>query len=52
MDIAFLGESKKKRDPTKKWSEGEIAAELKKLDNKNQEKIASQELLEAKSLCK
>jgi 26S proteasome regulatory subunit N7 len=34
MDIAFLGESKKKRDPTKKWSEGEIAAELKKLDNK------------------
>ena len=34
MDIAFLGESKKKRDPSKKWSEGEIAAELKKLDDK------------------
>jgi hypothetical protein len=34
MDIAFLGESKKKRDPSKKWSEGEITAELKKLDDK------------------
>jgi len=28
MDIAFLGETKKKRDPSKKWSEGEITAEL------------------------
>jgi hypothetical protein len=34
MDIAFLGETRKKRDPSKKWSEGEIAAELKKLDDK------------------
>jgi 26S proteasome regulatory subunit N7 len=34
MDIQFLGETKKKRDPSKKWSEGEIAAELKKLDDK------------------
>ena len=34
MDIAFLGDSKKDRKPTKQWSEGEIEAELKKLDDK------------------
>ena len=34
MDIAFSGEQKKKRGPTKKWSEGEIEAELKKFDEK------------------
>jgi uncharacterized protein YceH (UPF0502 family) len=34
MDIAFLGEQKKKREPTKQWSEGEIEAELKKLEDK------------------
>jgi hypothetical protein len=34
MDFAFSGEAKKKRGPTKKWSEGEIAAELKKFDEK------------------
>ena len=34
MDIAFLGEQQKKRTPTKKWSEGEIEAELKKFDDK------------------
>ena len=34
MDFAFSGESKKKKGPTKQWSEGEIAAELKKFDDK------------------
>lgn len=34
MDIAFLGESKKSRKPTKKWSEGEIEAELKKFEDR------------------
>jgi hypothetical protein len=34
MDIAFLGEQQKKRTPSKKWSEGEIQAELKKLEDK------------------
>jgi hypothetical protein len=34
MDIAFLGETKKSRKPTKKWSEGEIEAELKKFEDK------------------
>lgn len=30
MDLAFTGEEKKKKGPTKKWSEGEIEAELQK----------------------
>ena len=34
MDIAFLGETKTSRKPTKKWSEGEIEAELKKFEDK------------------
>ena len=34
MDIAFSGEQKVKREPTKKWSEGEIEAEIKKFDDK------------------
>jgi 26S proteasome regulatory subunit N7 len=34
MEIAFSGEQKKKREPTKKWSEGEIEAELKKFEDK------------------
>lgn len=34
MDIAFSGETKVKKGPTKKWSEGEIEAELKKLEDK------------------
>ena len=34
MDITFLGENIKKREPSKKWSEGEITAELKKFDYK------------------
>jgi len=34
MDIAFSGESKAKRVATKKWSEGEVEAEMKKFDDK------------------
>ena len=34
MDLAFTGEQKKKRGPTKQWSEGEIAAELQKFEDK------------------
>jgi len=34
MDLAFTGEEKKKKGPTKKWSEGEIEAELKKFADK------------------
>ena len=34
MDIAFSGEAKKKKGPTKEWSEGEIEAELKKFEDK------------------
>lgn len=34
MDLAFTGEQKKKRGPTKQWAEGEIAAELQKFEDK------------------
>ncbi len=34
MDSVFSGEAKKKREPTKKWSEGEIAAELQRFEDK------------------
>ena len=34
MDLAFTGEEKRKTGPTKKWSEGEIEAELKKFADK------------------
>ena len=34
MDNVFSGEAKKKRLPTKKWSEGEIAAELQRFQDK------------------
>ena len=34
MDLAFTGEQKKKRGPTKQWSEGEISAELQKFEGK------------------
>ena len=34
MDIAFLGESKKSRKPTKTWSEGEIEAQMKIFEDK------------------
>jgi 26S proteasome regulatory subunit N7 len=34
MEIAFTGETKVRKGPTKQWSEGEVEAELKKLDDK------------------
>jgi len=34
MDIAFTGETKKKKEPTKKWTEAEIEAELKSFEAK------------------
>jgi len=34
MDLAFTGESKVRKGPSKKWSEGEIEAELKKFEDK------------------
>lgn len=34
MDIAFTGETKVRKGPTKQWSETEIEIELKKLEDK------------------
>jgi len=34
MDIAFSGEQTKKRVQTKKWSQGEIEAEIRKIEAK------------------
>lgn len=34
MDLAFVDQGQKKRGPTKEWTEKEIEAELKKLDDK------------------
>jgi 26S proteasome regulatory subunit N7 len=34
MEIAFSGEQKVKKGPTKKWSQGEIEAEIRKIDAK------------------
>ena len=34
MDIAFSGEQKIKKGPSKKWSQGEIEAEIRKIDAK------------------
>ena len=34
MDLAFTDGSKKKKGPTKEWTEAEIEEELKKLDAK------------------
>ena len=34
MDIAFSGEQKTKKGPSKKWSQGEIEAEIRKIDAK------------------
>jgi hypothetical protein len=34
MDLAFTGEEKIRKGPSKKWSEGEVEAELKKFADK------------------
>jgi hypothetical protein len=34
MDIAFTGNQKIKREQTKQWSQGEIEAEIRKIDAK------------------
>jgi len=34
MELAFSGEQKVKKGPTKKWSQGEIEAEIRKIDAK------------------
>ncbi len=37
MDLAFTDTTKKKRGPSKNWTEAEIEQELKKLDAKIEE---------------
>jgi hypothetical protein len=37
MDLAFTGDSQKKRGPSKKWTESELEEELKKFDAKIEE---------------
>ena len=34
MDLAFSGQQKKKKERTKEWSQGEIEAEIRKIDAK------------------
>ena len=37
MDIAFTGETAKKKGPSKKWSEGEIEAKMREFDEKEKD---------------
>lgn len=48
MDIAFTGEIKVRKGPTKKWSEGEVEAELQKFEEKIKDARANQGEIEVR----
>ena len=50
MELAFSGEQKVKKGPTKKWSQGEIEAEIRKIEAKIQDARENQGEIEVRDL--